>query len=114
MFTVRDLFEKEYGVLTGKVENPLTDEVGTSATQLLKPDPGRLNYTLVNLGATDLQFCFTPDPSTTKGIFVAKSGGYVTLDWKDDGLLVTYPIWAISTVATKVFLVGVKIIGAKD
>lgn len=112
--TVRDLFEKEYGVLTGKIENPLTDTVGTSATQLLLPDAGRLNYTLVNLGATAVLFCFTPDPSVTKGVYVAASGGYVTLDWKDDGLLTTYPIWAISTGATKVFLVGLKIIGTKE
>jgi len=113
MQTVRELFEKEYGVWTGVIENPLTDTVGTSITQLLQPDPGRLNYTLVNLGATPVYFCFTPDPSTTKGIYVAANGGYVTLDWKDDGLLVTYPVWAISSGATKVYLVGLGIIGAK-
>lgn len=110
--TVRDLFEKEYGVLTGKVE--ISTTVGATVKQLLSPDPGRLNYTLVNLGATALYVCFTPDPSANKGIYVAVNGGYITLDWKDDGLLVTYPLYGYSSGTVYIYLVGLKIIGVKE
>ena len=111
---VIDLFEKLYGVKCDVVENPITDTVTTAVTQLLKNDPGRCNWTLVNLGATPLYFCFTPDPSANKGIYVAINGGYVTLDWKDDGILVTRPIYAVSTGTIKVYLVGIRIIGAGE
>ena len=111
MLNVRDLVQKEYGVITDVFEAITPTIPAATITRLLANDPGRLNYTLVNLGSNDLLFCHTQNPSATRGIFVAKSGGYVTLDWKDDGMLVTLPLYAFSTGGTTIYLVGVKIIG---
>lgn len=107
---VRDLFQKQYGVITDVFEAITPTVPAATITQLLKNDPGRLNYTLCNLGANALLFCRTPDPSATKGVYVAANGGYVSLDWKDDGLLITEPVYAFSTGGTTIYLVGVKII----
>jgi len=109
----QELYEKLYGVKTNKIENPITDTVAASpeVTPLLLPDPGRLNYTLFNLGSTVLYLAFTPDPSPTKGVYVSANGGYFSLDWKEDGILVCYPLYGISSGEVKVFLVGLKIFG---
>jgi hypothetical protein len=108
---VQDLYEKLYGFKTEKLENPVTDYVTSTATQLLKNDPCRLSYILFNLGSTDLYLAFDNAPSDTRGILVSKSGGYFSLDFKDDGILVTYPLYGVTSSAGYVFLVGTKIFG---
>lgn len=106
--TLKDLLEKQWGVKTEIHFNPLVSEVATSKTQLLKPNPNRLAWTLINLGATAIYVAFTQDVANTKGVYVSATGGVFGLIWNEDFDLVTFPIYGIAvTAADAVYLVEV-------
>lgn len=105
---LKDVLERLYGVKTDIRVNPLVDQVQLTATSLLKPDPNRLAWTIINLGANPLYVAFSPDVSTTKGVYVSATGGVFGLIFSEDFSLVTYPIWAIANVAAgDIYLVEV-------
>ena len=105
---LKDLLERQYGVKTDTIINPLVVQVETTVTQLLKPNPNRLAWTLINLGANPVYAAFTPDVATTKGIYCSATGGVVGLLWSEDFELVCYPVWAIvESAAAAIYLVEV-------
>lgn len=106
--TLQELLEKQWGVKTDMRVNPIVAQVETTKTQLLKPNPNRLAWTLINLGDNQLHASFEPDVSNEKGVYVSATGGVFGLLWSEDFILVTYPVWAIATTAAaKVYLVEV-------
>ena len=106
--TLQDLLEKQYGVKTDIRINPLVTQVQTTLTQLLKPDPNRLAWTLINLGSNALYVGFDEQTSTTRGVYVAATGGVFSLLFNEDFSLVAFPVYAITTVAAAdIYLVEV-------
>ena len=106
--TLQDLLETQYGIKTDIRINPLTSQIQTTATELLKPDPNRLAWTLINLGAQACYVAFTPDVATSKGVYVAATGGVFSLLWNEDFSLVCFPVYALTTVAAvDIYLVEV-------
>jgi hypothetical protein len=105
---LKEVIERMYGVKTDMLVNPVTDTVLTTPTQLLKPNPNRLAWTLINLGSEAIYLSFTQDVATTKGIYVASGGGTMGLLFSEDFELVTFPIYAIGAAGgDKVYLVEV-------
>lgn len=89
--------------------NPVTGQVGTTVTQVLRGNPDRLLWIFVNLGANDVYLGFDQDVSPTRGILVASGGGAARAWWREDGELVIHPVYAIaSTAAADVYVVVVE------
>ncbi len=87
---------KKFGTKTKSRQNPLTPTVATTVTQILRNNPDRLSYTIVNLTAFNLYCGFDREVSSTRGIFIPPSGGSLTLTAEEDGELVGYELFAIS------------------
>lgn len=106
--TLHDILEKQWGVKTDIRFNPLVAQVETTKTQLLKPNPNRLAWTLINLGANQIHVAFEQDVSNSKGVYVSATGGVFGLLFSEDFTLVTFPVWAIATsAAAAIYLVEV-------
>lgn len=109
---LRELINLKFEVKTDARINPLVAQVATTLTQLLTPNPNRLAWTLINLGANPLYVAFTPDVSTTKGVYVSATGGVFGLIFDEDFDLVAYPVYAIAVIAAAaIYLVEIISIG---
>lgn len=107
-----DVLEAMYGVKTAMQVNPVASEIGATPTELLKNNPNRLAWTLINLGTEAVYLAFTPDVAATKGIYVAAGGGTMGLLFSEDFELCTYPVWGIGAVGgDDIYLVEVVAIG---
>lgn len=105
---LQDVIERQFGVKTSIRVNPLVAQVETTKTQLLKPNPNRLAWTLINLGSTVMYVGFTQDVATTKGVLVSATGGVFGLLFSEDFTLCAFPVWAIAdTSADACYLVEV-------
>jgi len=93
---VPDLLLRELEAETAVQVNPVTDTVKTTVTQILKNDPKRLFWLLVNLGPYVLYVGWDREVSTSKGIPVAANGGFIQLYWKEDAMLVYHDAYAIA------------------
>lgn len=89
--------EDKFGMKTRSVTNPVTPTVATSKTLILKNNPDRLAYTVINLTGFALHVAFDREVSSTRGILIPPSGGSLTLTAEEDGELVGYELFGIST-----------------
>lgn len=89
--------ENKFGMKTRSIQNPVTSTVATSVTKILRNNPDRLAYTIVNLTAYSVYVGFDSEVSTSRGILVPASGGTLTLSADEDGELVGYEVYAISS-----------------
>ena len=92
--------EDKFGMKTRSVTDPVTPTVATSVTQVLKNNPDRLAWTLINLTAYSIYVAFDREVSTSRGILVPAAGGSLTLTAEEDGELVGYEVFAISKTAS--------------
>ena len=76
--------------------NPLTDSIGTTATQLLAADTNRIYWILVNLGDYPAWIGFANDVSATKGLPLDSGGGTARCHIGTHGKIATAPLWAIA------------------
>jgi len=94
--SVAEYVQKELGFPTRAIENPVTDEVGTKATEVLRLNPDRFQWLIVNLSPYTIYIAYTYQVSSTRGIVIAANGGFATMHAREDGEAVTYPVYAIS------------------
>jgi len=94
--SVTEYVEKELGFKTRAIENPVTNQVLTTATRILANNPDRFQWLLVNLSGYDIYVAFTREVSSSRGVLVPASGGYMTMHAREDGESVTYEVFAIS------------------
>jgi len=103
-----DLIAKELKAETAHEVNPLVSSVGTTVTQILREDPSRLMYVIVNLGAYDMFIAYDRQVSSTRGIKVAAGGGTFISWWKEDGRLVCLPVFGVAPGGTTAIFVSVE------
>jgi hypothetical protein len=96
---------KKFGRKTRAVINPVTASCGITATELLKNNPDRLAWTLINLGATGLYIAWDAGVSATHGIYVGPNGGAVSLIADDDGETTGYQVYGIALVGADAIFV---------
>lgn len=89
--------EAKLGFKTRSVQNPVVTAVPTTVTMILKNNPDRVGYTIVNLGAKDLHVAFDNEVSTSRGILISAAGGSLTLSADEDGEICGYALYGIST-----------------
>jgi len=94
--SVTEYVEKELGFKTRALENPVTNRVGTTPTLVLRNNPDRFQWLIVNLSAYNVYVAFTREVSSTRGVLVAASGGALAMHAREDGEAVTYEVYAIS------------------
>lgn len=94
--TLRDLLASRFGVATTYRVNREGATAGTSGSVVLRSDPNRFGFTIINLGTAAVFVSPSRELSTTTGIRLAPSGGSLTLVWSDDLDLVSVEWWCIS------------------
>lgn len=96
--------EKKFGMATRAYA--ITDPVSclTTLTQILKNNPDRLGYLIVNLGATAMYVAWDREVGADHGVYIAPGGGSFALTADEDGELVGYELYGIAiTSANDIF-----------
>ena len=83
--TIRDLLEARLGTRFTPFTNRVVSSVGTSVIQVLRQDPSRVGFVIVNLSANVIFLTPIGTPSSSLGIRLGPSGGSVTTWWEEDG-----------------------------
>jgi len=97
--------QQKVGFPTRLVINPVTNTVETTATQILKNNPDRIFWLVVNLSGNNGFLGWDTLVSSTRGLFIAANGGFVSAMIEEDGELVIYEVWAINQNAPGPYLV---------
>ena len=90
---------KRFGFPTRAVENPVTDTVKTTSTEILKNNPDRVFWLAVNLSDNEGYLALSRDVSASKGIRLDANGGFVSMSADVDGEAVAYAVYAINITA---------------
>jgi len=96
---------QKFGFKTRLVINPVTPTVGTTATEILRNNPDRVYWLIVNLSAYDGYAGWDREVSATKGILVPANGGYASASVLEDGELVIYPVFAVNLTASGTWMI---------
>jgi hypothetical protein len=91
------LITEEFGVKTRVNENPVTNSVGTSFVEILRNNPDRLAFIVVNLSANEVYLGLERDVSASKGIRLNANGGILSMTFKEDLATVGRAIFALAS-----------------
>ncbi len=104
MGALSEFIERHFGVAVRYNPNPIVDTVQTTATQLWRANPDRLQLAFINLGANNIYLFTDATVSAAKGIVLAAGGGGVILAAEEDAELVGYAWFGLAaTGATNYF-----------
>lgn len=79
--------------------------VGTSASRIVLNNPRRVKLLLLNLGSSDVYIAFNSSVTTSAGIKLVASTGFLESNAADDGEEVLGEFWAISAVAGQTVMI---------
>ena len=82
--------EKKFGVKTRGIPRDLTVTTFPAVVQVLKNNPDRLGYVVINLGGFPVYMSFDTIPTATHGILLINNGGFVSMSADEDGEIVGY------------------------
>ena len=104
----QSFIEGEYGGPTE--EQDIEKSVGSvTPVKILGNDPERLSVVIVNLGTEPVYVMFDDEVSTSRGIYLAGSGGFVSMDVRNDQTLPTREWFALSSTGTSdVFVISTR------
>lgn len=103
--TVADLLLDRRGVRTSPFTNRSLASVGVAAVQLLRQDPNRSSFLVVNLSVNDMYCGPFADVGATKGIRLTPNGGNLAVFWEEDGMVVIREWFVLATGAASALLV---------
>ncbi len=115
--TVRDLLVALRGVVyTPRISTVVV--LGTNDTIILKNDPSRVAFVIVNAGPIDCAILPLVAPNTTPngtGIRLSNSGGAVSAQFDEDGEVVAYEWHSVCVINTITTLTVIEaVIAARD
>ncbi len=88
--TIRDLLNREYGVaVVPRFNRELTALVVGAFQLVMRQDPSRIGFAIVNDGSFDVGIAPTGQPPGQKSFIIPANGGTLVGDWKEDGELVS-------------------------
>jgi len=96
---------RRLGFKTRLIVNPVTNTVETMATEILRNNPDRIFWLIVNLSGNNGYIGWDREVSNTRGLLVAANGGYVSACIEEDGELVIYPVFAINLNASGTYMI---------
>ncbi len=103
--TLRDLVRRELGAETFVDVNRVVSSIGVAAVQIMRQQPNRLAFVVVNLSPNDIHIGPFRDVSSSKGILLPPSGGSVVSIYTEDFDLVGYEWFGIAAAAASAILV---------
>jgi hypothetical protein len=86
-------------------ENLTVSSIGTAAVQIMRQDPDRLGFVIINLSVADMYIGPFRDVSATKGIKVPPSGGSAVALWDEDFEAVGKEWFGVATALASAILV---------
>lgn len=99
--TVQELLENYYGTNLYGSRDPLdATSIGTTSAQILRQNPNRFAFTVINLSSNTVYINTTSTVSATNGIRVSAGGGSAFFEWRLDGELPSREWYAIATGAS--------------
>ena len=101
----REFTLKRFGFPTRAVENPVTDSIGTSAEEILRNNPDRVFWLVVNLSSNVVYVALSEEVSATHGIRLDANGGWASMSVEEDGEAVAYAVHAKATGAASAIYV---------
>ena len=84
--------------------------VAATITEILKENPDRVRWTVVNLGTEVVYLSHDPAPSATNGYYLDSNGGTISMSWDEDGELTGYAIHALSSGTPTLFISAIRAI----
>lgn len=100
MGKLKELILEKFKVETRVVVNPLVTSLSTTAARVFSNNPNRLGWTITNLGTVVIYIGFTPDVSSTNGIYIDSNGGSMGMIWDQDFEPTGWEIHGIATSGT--------------
>jgi len=85
--------------------NPVTDTVLTTPTLILRNNPDRIFWLVVNLSANNGYLGWDTLVSSTRGLLVAANGGFVSASIEEDGELVIQEVYAVNLAAQGTYMI---------
>jgi len=85
--------------------NPVTDTVATTPTLILRNNPDRIFWLIVNLSANNGYMGWDTLVSSTRGLLVAANGGFVSASIEEDGELVIQEVYAVNLAAQGTYMI---------
>jgi len=107
MGKLADAIETKYGFHIRAEFPPKPFTLSTTPQEILKANPDRISWTIINLGTVVVHLAHGEDVSSTNGYYIAANGGSLGMTWDEDGELVGFPIWAVATSVTPTIFVMV-------
>ena len=105
----REISLKRFGFPTRAVENPVTDTVATTVTEILKNNPDRVFWLVVNLSDNEGYLALSEDVSKDKGVRLDAKGGFASMSADEDGEAVAYAVYAVNiTLAGKYYILEIE------
>jgi len=102
------------GYVEGEFGGPVTEtDIAKSMTagdiiKLVDNNPDRLGLTIINLGASDAYIAFSNKPSSSFGLYLAQSGGFFSIDVRNDQMLPCREWYGIAPTAdTTLYLIEI-------
>lgn len=88
-----------FGFTTHYTENPLVNEVGVAATQIMRSNPQRVGLVVVNLSGNVMYIAPNNQVTAASGIYLAPNGGSASMVWDRDFEMCSMPWYAIAGAA---------------
>lgn len=99
-----EMLEALFGVKTVERINPLVTQCQNTVTRLLPINENRVSLVIFNLSVNSLYILPANDVSSTKGMYIAPSGGSISLIWDRDFNLVAKDWYGIAGAANSAIL----------
>jgi len=91
--------EKRWGVRTRLVQNPVRASVDTDPVVILRGNPDRFHWLVINLSPNEVYLGFDEDVSSTRCVLLGANGGFASMSVDEDGEVVTWEVWAVAAAA---------------
>ena len=91
------MIQSLYGVKSTHKKSNTGYTVGATAVEMLKNNPNRVSFIVVNLSGNSLYMSTSPDVSSANGIYISPNGGRMILQWDVDFELVSQQWYGIAT-----------------
>ena len=109
--TVHDLIRARWGVNTEFRDNPEQVDVDIADKVILRANPQRLAFIIVNLSSNTVFIRPSGVAATTNSFRIAPNGGVVAFNWEEDFILPTLEWHASSSVNDRVIMLWDIVIG---
>lgn len=100
MGRLAEVIEAKFGFHIRAEFPPKPFTLSTTPEQILKANPDRIAWTLVNLGGVVVYVGHEEAVSSLNGYYMAANGGVLAMKWDEDGELVGFPLWVVASSVT--------------